>query len=163
MDLLSSLYSQVDCSQLARLLAAKRLRGFRGIANLVPSQLASMRALPFGSSRPSALSLLYIPAAFGHAYVQAIIAGSQNITTYLPFHDPYQRPPPSRITRPFANNSPVQDVNDDIVTCNFQSDKSPSSTQPAALHASVAAGGELSFEWSPYPDSHKGKGNGFNL
>jgi hypothetical protein len=34
------------------------------------------------------------------------------------------------------------------VACNFQTDKSPSASHPAPVHATIAAGDELTFHWS---------------
>jgi hypothetical protein len=115
--------------------------------------------------------LLVLPAVLGHAYVERIAVGGQSIETYQPFNDPYKNPKPQRITRPFANNSPVslpspnnvwltpsqvEDVSSNTLTCNFQSDKSPSAAVPAPIHATVAAGATLDFHWTKLDPSHKG-------
>jgi hypothetical protein len=49
-----------------------------------------------------------VPLVSGHSYVQYITTGEQNISTYLPFWDPWHKE--AKITRAFANNSPVEDV-----------------------------------------------------
>jgi hypothetical protein len=54
------------------------------------------------------LVALALPLVSGHSYVQYITTGKQNISAYLPYDDPWDEIP--KITRPFSNNSPVEDV-----------------------------------------------------
>jgi hypothetical protein len=108
-----------------------------------------------------ALVASVLPLSTAHSYVESITTGSQNITTWLPWWDPYHNS--TRPTRPFANNSfaslasrtaaevlrrPITDVDSPDCMCNRQQDDSPSASKPAPIHATVAAGAELTFHWS---------------
>lgn len=39
-----------------------------------------------------------------HGYVEWLILDDKNVTSYLPYFDPWQKPPKQRITRAFVNN-----------------------------------------------------------
>lgn len=82
--------------------------------------------------------------------------GGQLYTFYQPYSDPYINPAPQRISRAIQGNGPVQDVTLADVQCGGWTEGGISGSKPAALHAEVAAGSEVSLRWTLWPDSHVG-------
>jgi hypothetical protein len=121
----------------------------------------------------SLLSLIASVAA--HGYVQQETVGGTVYTGYLPYQDPYYNPVPQRIIRYEAlrslkhhsltpctlrkipGNGPVTDLSLIDVQCNGWSEGGVVGSAPAPLVASVAPGATVTFNWTTWPDSHKGR------
>ncbi|KAI0022491.1 endoglucanase IV precursor [Xylariomycetidae sp. FL0641] len=84
-----------------------------------------------------------------HGYVDNATIGGEVYQFYQPYQDPYMSPKPERISRAIAGNGPVQDV--DIIDIQCGQDSGP-----AALHAKVEAGSEVTLYWTLWPESHVG-------
>ncbi|TGZ78401.1 hypothetical protein EX30DRAFT_343302 [Ascodesmis nigricans] len=97
------------------------------------------------------LSLALAATASAHGIVSKIVLGSETVESYNPFQDPYMNPAPQRITWAFpsAGNGPVEDVTSRDIVCNI-------GATPAAISATVAAGSPIQFQWTEWPESHKG-------
>ncbi|KAF9028681.1 hypothetical protein BDZ89DRAFT_1091986 [Hymenopellis radicata] len=84
-----------------------------------------------------------------HGNVQSLTIDGSVYSGYLPYQDPYMNPVPDRIMRSIPGNGPIEDVTSSDIQCN-------AGTSPAALVASAAAGSQIAFNWTAWPDSHKG-------
>ncbi|KAJ2911966.1 hypothetical protein MD484_g8449, partial [Candolleomyces efflorescens] len=100
--------------------------------------------------------LLFAIQVAGHGYVQEITLGSTKHTGYLPYSDPYYNPPLQRIVRKIPGNGPVEDLSLIDVQCNGWSAGGVVGSAPAPLVATVAAGATVKFNWTEWPDSHRG-------
>ncbi|RXW22113.1 hypothetical protein EST38_g3739 [Candolleomyces aberdarensis] len=100
--------------------------------------------------------LLFAAQVAGHGYVQEITLGSTKHVGYLPYSDPYYNPPLQRIVRKIPGNGPVEDHSLIDVQCNGWSAGGVVGSAPAPLVATVAAGATVKFNWTEWPDSHKG-------
>nr|UPO25280.1 lytic polysaccharide monooxygenases [Pleurotus ostreatus] len=107
-------------------------------------------ALVFTTTVLSALTLVN-----AHGYVQELKLGSTSYTGYLPYSDPYYDPPIPRIVRKVPGNGPVEDLSLIDVQCNGWS-AGGIATAPAPLVGTVAAGSQVKFNWTQWPDSHVG-------
>ncbi|KAF4593596.1 Esterase/lipase/thioesterase [Pleurotus pulmonarius] len=107
-------------------------------------------ALAFTATVLSALTLVN-----AHGYVQELKLGSTSYTGYLPYSDPYYNPPIPRIVRKVPGNGPVEDLSLIDVQCNGWS-AGGIATAPAPLVGTVAAGSQVKFNWTQWPDSHVG-------
>ncbi|KAF8648194.1 hypothetical protein AX16_006333 [Volvariella volvacea WC 439] len=92
--------------------------------------------------------------AFGHGYVQEITLGSTKYTGYLPYQDPYTGA--QRIVRKIPGNGPVENLALIDVQCNGYSAGGAAGSAPAPLFGTVAAGSQVKFNWTQWPDSHRG-------
>ncbi|KAJ4287846.1 hypothetical protein N0V88_007556 [Collariella sp. IMI 366227] len=82
-----------------------------------------------------------------HGYVDNATIGGQ---FYQPYMDPYMGDnKPARISRSIPGNGPVEDATSLDVQCNAGS-------VPAKLHATAAAGSDVTLRWTLWPDSHVG-------
>ena len=102
------------------------------------------------------LSLALAATATAHGYVDNATISNKAFTFYQPYQDPYISPAPQRISRPIQGNGPVQDVTLADLQCGGYSEGGIVGSSPAALHAEVAAGSEVSLKWTLWPDSHVG-------
>ncbi|TFK51163.1 beta-1,4-endoglucanase [Heliocybe sulcata] len=106
-------------------------------------------------SFPKAL-LAVVACALGvsaHGYVDTLNVAGTTYSGYLPYNDPYTTPAPQRIERPIPGNGPVTDVTLLDIQCNGSGG---SGSSPAALVASVPAGGKIALHWTAWPSSHVG-------
>ncbi|KAI5776401.1 putative endoglucanase/cellulase [Geopyxis carbonaria] len=89
--------------------------------------------------------------AAAHGTVSDMKIGSTWVGGYNPYQDPYMNPVPERIVWAFPNggNGPVEDVTSADITCNKAATAAP-------ISANVAAGADISFFWTVWPESHKG-------
>jgi len=101
-------------------------------------------------------TLAFVTAVAGHGYVNTGNIGGSVYTFYQPYSDPYINPPTQRISRPIQGNGPVQDVTLSDLQCGGYAAGGAPGSSPAALHAPVAAGSEVSLYWTQWPDSHVG-------
>ncbi|TFK47442.1 beta-1,4-endoglucanase [Heliocybe sulcata] len=100
--------------------------------------------------------LVAVACALGaraHGYVDTLNVGGTTYSGYLPYNDPYMNPVPQRIERPIPGNGPITDLTSLDVQCNGSGG---SGSSPAALVASVPAGGKIAFHWTTWPSSHVG-------
>ncbi|KAH7374647.1 cellulose-growth-specific protein [Plectosphaerella cucumerina] len=100
--------------------------------------------------------LPFAPLVAAHGYVDKGVIGGQTIQFYQPYQDPYINPPPQRISRPVQGNGPIEDLTLIDVQCGGWSAGGIAGSQPAALHATAAAGSEVTLYWTQWPDSHVG-------
>lgn len=86
-----------------------------------------------------------------HGIVQDLTIDNTDYTGYLVFQDPYMSPVPERIVWAFptAGNGPVTDLTTSAITCNLAATN-------AQLVAPAAAGSDVTFFWTAWPESHKG-------
>ncbi|KAF7555645.1 hypothetical protein G7046_g6506 [Stylonectria norvegica] len=107
---------------------------------------------------------MYILASFlfsvalvaAHGYVETANIGGTTYTFYNPNTDPYTSPTPQRISRAIPGNGPVEDLTLIDVQCNGYTAGGVVGSQPAPLHAPVAAGSTVNLKWTLWPDSHVG-------
>ncbi|KAF8906342.1 glycosyl hydrolase family 61-domain-containing protein [Mucidula mucida] len=90
-----------------------------------------------------------LSSVHAHGNVQSLTIDGTVWSGYLPYEDPYKSPVPDRIMRSIPGNGPIEDVTSSDIQCN-------AGTSPAALVASAAAGSQIAFNWTAWPDSHKG-------
>ncbi|TEB39530.1 glycoside hydrolase family 61 protein [Coprinellus micaceus] len=100
------------------------------------------------------LSLVAYVAA--HGYVQELTLGANLYTGYLPYYDPYHVPTPQRIVRRIPSNGPVEDLTSIDLQCHGWSEGGIVGSKPAPLVGTIAAGQTIHFNWTTWPDSHKG-------
>ncbi|PVF94305.1 glycoside hydrolase [Serendipita vermifera] len=100
--------------------------------------------------------LALVASVAAHGYVQQETVGGTVYTGYLPYQDPYYNPPPQRIIRKIPGNGPVTDLSLIDVQCNGWSEGGVVGSAPAPLVAPVAPGATVTFNWTTWPDSHKG-------
>ncbi|KAF8459894.1 glycosyl hydrolase family 61-domain-containing protein, partial [Kalaharituber pfeilii] len=88
-----------------------------------------------------------------HGIVSDLKIGGEFYGGYNPFQDPYMKPAPQRIVRPFpyAGNGPVEDLLSADIVCN-----KGAQSAPAPVSATVAAGSDITFFWTAWPESHRG-------
>lgn len=91
-----------------------------------------------------------------HGYVSNGTIGGEEYEFYQPYTDPYTSPVPDRISRKIPGNGPVEDVTSIDLQCNGYSAGGTNGSEPAALHATVAAGSTVNLQWTLWPDSHVG-------
>ncbi|KAK7193264.1 hypothetical protein DPSP01_008135 [Paraphaeosphaeria sporulosa] len=101
-------------------------------------------------------TLGFAAAVAAHGYVDNATIANKVYTFYQPYQDPYISPTPQRISRPIQGNGPVQDVTIADLQCGGYSEGGVVGSSPAALHADVAAGSEVSLRWTLWPESHVG-------
>ncbi|KIY72566.1 lytic polysaccharide monooxygenase [Cylindrobasidium torrendii FP15055 ss-10] len=99
--------------------------------------------------------LAVVPLVAGHGYVQQLTVDGTSYSGWIPEVDPYLSPEPERIVRKIPGNGPVTDLSLIDVQCNGYTDGS-FSTAPAPIFAPIAAGGDVAFNWTTWPDTHKG-------
>jgi cellulase len=89
--------------------------------------------------------------ASAHGIVQELDVGGTTYSGYMVYQDPYMSPVPERIVWAFptGGNGPVTDVTSSDITCNL-------AATAAQLTADIAAGDQVTFYWTTWPDSHKG-------
>lgn len=63
---------------------------------------------------------------------------------------------PARISREIQGNGPVQDVTLADLQCGGYTEGGISGSKPASLHATAAAGSDVTLRWTLWPDSHVG-------
>ncbi|KAG7285208.1 hypothetical protein NEMBOFW57_009829 [Staphylotrichum longicolle] len=63
---------------------------------------------------------------------------------------------PKRISRKITSNGPVQNVSSIDLQCGGISSEDIVGSEPAPLHAPVAAGSSVNLRWTLWPDSHMG-------
>ena len=98
--------------------------------------------------------LATVGLAAAHGYVDSAVIGGTTYKFYQPYQDPYMNPTPQRISRPVAGNGPVEDLTLIDVQCGGYGAGGVVGSQPAALHAKVAAGETVKLNWTVWPDSH---------
>ncbi|KAF8584620.1 lytic polysaccharide monooxygenase [Ramaria rubella] len=88
----------------------------------------------------------------GHGYVQQMKIGNTLYDGWNPFVDPYLNPIPETITRLVRvdGNGPIVNITGPDMTCGTGAEA------PTTLVANVNAGDEVTFFWTPWPDSHSG-------
>ncbi|KAF6744850.1 glycoside hydrolase family 61 protein [Ephemerocybe angulata] len=91
-----------------------------------------------------------------HGYVQEITLGSTLYTGYLPYNDVYVTPTPERLIRKIPGNGPIEDLTLIDLQCNGWSEGGYVGSAPAPLVGTIAAGETVTFNWTAWPDSHKG-------
>lgn len=101
-------------------------------------------------------TLGFAAAVAAHGYVDNATIANKVYTFYQPYQDPYTSPVPQRISRPIQGNGPITDLTIADVQCGGYSEGGKVGSSPAALHAEVAAGSEISLRWTLWPDSHVG-------
>ncbi|KAI1497864.1 endoglucanase IV precursor [Biscogniauxia marginata] len=89
-----------------------------------------------------------------HGYVDNATIGGEVYTFYQPYTDPYTSP--ARISRPIQGNGPVTNVLYDDLQCGGYTDGGVIGSSPAALHAPVTAGLDVTLYWTLWPESHVG-------
>ncbi|KAI5852062.1 glycosyl hydrolase family 61-domain-containing protein [Tricharina praecox] len=111
--------------------------------------MISVTAVGVQSIILAALGAAALSAA--HGIVNELTIGGTVYSGYLPYQDPYTTPTPERIvwSFPTAGNGPVEDVSSSDIVCNKAATAAP-------ISATVAAGAEVEFAWTTWPDSHKG-------
>ncbi|KAF5131801.1 hypothetical protein DV495_001900 [Geotrichum candidum] len=100
----------------------------------------------------TSFSLLAVASfASAHGIVTDISSGNDWWTLSNPFRDPYMNPVPDRVGWSFfgAGNGPVPDFTTKDIVCN-------QFAKPGKLSATIAAGSDLTFYWTVWPESHKG-------
>lgn len=102
------------------------------------------------------IALSFAASVSAHGYVSWGVLGNANDTFYQPYSDPYMNPKVPRISRPIQGNGPVQDVTLADIQCGGYSAGGVVGSEPAALHADVAAGDQVELGWTLWPDSHVG-------
>jgi len=105
---------------------------------------------------PVATALALVGLVSAHGYVQEVTLGSTKYTGYLPYSDPYYPTPPARIVRKIPGNGPVENLALIDVQCNGYTAGGVAGSAPAPLVGTIAAGGTVTFNWTTWPDSHKG-------
>ncbi|KAH7144515.1 glycoside hydrolase [Dactylonectria estremocensis] len=91
-----------------------------------------------------------------HGYVEEGTIGCSTYEFYNPNTDPYTSPVPERISRKIPGNGPVEDVTSIDIQCNGYTAGGSAGSEPAALHAPVAAGSTVNLMWTLWPESHVG-------
>ncbi|KFY87525.1 hypothetical protein V500_06907 [Pseudogymnoascus sp. VKM F-4518 (FW-2643)] len=92
-----------------------------------------------------------------HGYVDKLVIAGTEYTGYQPYSDPYYPTPPARIVRAVPGNGPVQDLTSIDIQCNGYSEGGVVGSKPAPLVGGpVAAGEEVSLNWTLWPESHVG-------
>lgn len=94
--------------------------------------------------------------AAAHGFVDTAEIGGETYTFYQPYQDPYSSPKPDRISRRIEGNGPVEDLDSIDLQCGGYSAGGIEGSEPAALHAKVAAGEEVTLFWTLWPESHVG-------
>lgn len=102
----------------------------------------------------AALALASTVAA--HGYVTNATIGGKDYQFYQPYQDPYMNPKVQRVSRPIQGNGPIQDVTLSDLQCGGYTEGGAPGSSPAALHADVTAGSDVSLYWTLWPDSHVG-------
>ena len=100
----------------------------------------------------TSFSLLAVASfASAHGIVTDISSGNDWWTLSNPFRDPSKNPVPDRVGWSFfgAGNGPVPDFTTKDIVCN-------QFAKPGKLSATIAAGSDLTFYWTVWPESHKG-------
>lgn len=90
----------------------------------------------------------------GHGYVTNATIGGLSYTFYQPYTDPYTSPTPQRISRPIQGNGPVTDVSYADLQCGGDTANGIVGSSPAALHAPVTAGSDVTLHWTLWPDRY---------
>jgi len=85
-----------------------------------------------------------------HGYVISVTNGGQTESGWLPWTDPYCSPVPTRVIRKIPDNGPVMDVSSTDIACNQGGNVGTNET------FIVNAGSDMTFQWTDWPDSHKG-------
>ncbi|KAF7552159.1 hypothetical protein G7Z17_g4497 [Cylindrodendrum hubeiense] len=91
-----------------------------------------------------------------HGYVEEATIGCTTYEFYNPNTDPYTSPTPERISRSIPGNGPVEDVTSIDIQCNGYTAGGVNGSEPAPLHATVAAGSTVNLQWTLWPESHMG-------
>ncbi|TDZ24176.1 Polysaccharide monooxygenase Cel61a [Colletotrichum orbiculare MAFF 240422] len=91
-----------------------------------------------------------------HGFVENATIGGEAYTFYQPYQDPYSSPAPERISRPIQGNGPVEDLTSIDIQCGGYTAGGVKGSTPAKLEAKVAAGSEVTLNWTLWPDSHIG-------
>ncbi|TDZ40729.1 Polysaccharide monooxygenase Cel61a [Colletotrichum trifolii] len=91
-----------------------------------------------------------------HGFVENATIGGEAYTFYQPYQDPYSSPAPERISRPIQGNGPVEDITSIDIQCGGYTAGGVKGSTPAKLEAKVAAGSEVTLNWTLWPDSHIG-------
>jgi hypothetical protein len=102
------------------------------------------------------VTLASIVSVSAHGYVSWGIFGNKNETFWQPYQDPYMNPKRKTISRPIQGNGPVQDVTLSDLQCGGYAAGGFPGSEPAALHAEIAAGAEVELGWTLWPESHIG-------
>ncbi|KAK7742956.1 hypothetical protein SLS63_000524 [Diaporthe eres] len=103
-----------------------------------------------------AFLLSFAASVAAHGYVDNGTIGGTSYQFYQPYTDPYYSTPPQRISRAIQGNGPVTDVTYADLQCGGYTDGGIVGSQPAALHATAAAGSTSTLYWTLWPDSHVG-------
>ncbi|KAF2715446.1 lytic polysaccharide monooxygenase [Pleomassaria siparia CBS 279.74] len=101
-------------------------------------------------------TLAFAAAVAAHGYVDNATIGGQDYVFYQPYQDPYMSPVPERISRVVQGNGPIQDVTIADLQCGGYSEGGIVGSKPAALHATAAAGSDVTLHWTLWPTSHVG-------
>ncbi|CAN8104166.1 unnamed protein product [Discula destructiva] len=94
--------------------------------------------------------------AAAHGYVSSADIGGKTYDFYNPNADPYTSPAPERISRAIPGNGPVMDVMSADVQCGGYTEGGVPGSSPAALHAPVTAGSDVTLHWTLWPSTHWG-------
>ncbi|KAA8892615.1 glycosyl hydrolase family 61-domain-containing protein [Sphaerosporella brunnea] len=94
-------------------------------------------------------TLSFASAALAHGIVSQISIDGDCYDLYNPYSTPYQNPVPELIGWSIESNGPVEDVSTAGIACNTGS-------TAAQLSATAAAGADVKFFWTTWPESHKG-------
>ncbi|KFA63714.1 hypothetical protein S40285_07105 [Stachybotrys chlorohalonatus IBT 40285] len=94
----------------------------------------------------------FAAVAAAHGVIESASIGGEEYEFYNPFQDPYMNPAPERISRKVPGNGPVEDVTSADIQCNGFN----TGSEPAPLHATVAAGSTVNLRWTLWPESHVG-------
>ncbi|KAI5812689.1 glycosyl hydrolase family 61-domain-containing protein [Pyronema omphalodes] len=97
------------------------------------------------------LSLAAATLSAAHGIVSELDVAGTSFGGYNPYGDPYMNPVPERIVWAFptAGNGPVEDVSTSDIVCN-------KGATAAKLTAPIAAGKDVTFFWTTWPESHRG-------
>jgi cellulase len=97
------------------------------------------------------LSLAAATLSAAHGIVSDLDIAGTYFGGYNPYGDPYMNPVPERIVWAFptAGNGPVEDVSSSDIVCN-------KAATAAKLTAPIAAGKDVTFFWTTWPESHRG-------
>jgi len=85
-----------------------------------------------------------------HGYVQSVTADGQTESGWLPFTDPFMQPVPTRAIRRIPNDGPVTDISNTDIACNQGGNVGTNKT------FDVNAGSDMIFQWTNWPNDHKG-------
>ncbi|KAL4880860.1 glycosyl hydrolase family 61-domain-containing protein [Aspergillus karnatakaensis] len=104
-------------------------------------------------ARTAGFALASAAIVAGHGYVSGIVADGQYYGGYLVDNYPYNPSPPDTIgwstTATDLGFVDATGYNSGDIACHRDA-------QPGAIHATVAAGAEIEFQWNTWPQSHHG-------